>query len=164
MTSPPPPPPGPGVRVPFAAPPAERDRRRMWITLGVGGALLALCCVGGIFGIGALVVQTSRNLTSEATQVVGGYLGALRQGNYQAAYNRLCERLQGQVSVDRFESSEAAKPRVTDYSLDQPRPQGSVVLVQTEVTRAGGEHETPEFQLVREGESATSLKICGIRQ
>jgi hypothetical protein len=160
---PPQPPPGPGVRVPFAAPPAERDRRRLWIGLGAGSAVLALCCVGGIFGFGALLVQTSRNLLTEATTVVGGYLSDLRDNNYPAAYNRLCASVRNQVSLAQFSATADAQPPLVSFSLDTPRAAGTAVYVQAHVVRENGESE-PDFKLVREGQSTGGLKICGITQ
>jgi hypothetical protein len=157
------PPPGPGVRVPFGAPPGERDRRRLWIGLGVGGALLALCCVGGIFGFGALVVQTSRGLLSEATTVVGNYLGALRDGDYPTAYDQLCATVRRDVSLDQFETTQRDLAPIVSFTLRQPRAQGSSVWVQAQVTRENS-LENPDFRLVQEGRGTTALKICGITQ
>jgi hypothetical protein len=157
------PPPGPGVRVPFAAPPGERDRRRLWIGLGVGGALLALCCVGGIFGFGALVVQTSRSLLTEATTVVSDYLDGLHDADYQKSYDQLCSSLQNQVSREQFATTQADQPGLISYTLDTPRAQGTSVYVQAHVVRADGPQE-PAFRLVQERRGATALKICAITQ
>src|SRR5437899_7527140 len=84
------PPPGPGVRTPFAAPPTERDRKRLWISLGVGALLLVLCCAGGIVGFGALVVAQNKAIPQEAVTVVDRDLSGLRARNYQQAYDQLC--------------------------------------------------------------------------
>jgi hypothetical protein len=157
------PPPGPGVQVPFAAPPGERDRRRLWIGLGVGGALLAVCCVGGIFGFGALVVQTSRGLLAEATTVVTTYLDGLRDGNYPRAYDQLCENLQNQVSLDQFRTTQADQPRLIRYTLDPARAQASAVWVRAHAERENGPWE-PDFRLVQEGRATAALKICAIAQ
>ena len=54
------PPPGPGAAPPFAAPPTDKNKRGLWIGLGVGGLVLLLCCVGGIFGVGVLYVNATR--------------------------------------------------------------------------------------------------------
>jgi hypothetical protein len=151
------------VRVPFPAPPAERDRRRLWIALGVGGALFAVCCVGGIFGFGTLVVQTSRELLNQATAVVDTYLGALRSRDYPAAYNQLCTNLRHEISLDQFQTTQAQLPQVLDYSLEPPRGQGSAILVRAEVTRSNA-METDNFRLVQDGQATTSLKICQITQ
>src|SRR5436309_9937590 len=93
------PPPGPGVRAPFAAPPTERDRKRLWISLVVGAVLLLLCCGGGVVGFGVLVVATDRALPAEATAVVERYLTGLRDGDYQKAYDQLCGAHQDAVPL-----------------------------------------------------------------
>jgi hypothetical protein len=151
------------VQVPFGAPPGERDRRRLWIGLGVGGALLAVCCVGGIFGFGALVVQTGRGLINEATTVVGDYLDALRGNDYQRAYNLLCADLRSQTPINQYANEQFAKSPVRSYSLGEPRAQGSTIWVQAEVIRDDGP-ETDDFGLVREGTGSAALRICEIRQ
>lgn len=163
ITGPPGPPPGPGVQVPFGAPPSERDRRRMWIGLGVSAALLVLCCGGGALGFGTFVVQTSRSLLRQATSVVTTYLGALRDGDYSTAYNQLCTSLQSNISLGQFRVSQQGLPRVLSFTLDQPQDQGSSIVVGAEVVRESGP-QSVTFDLAQQGTTLTALKICRVRQ
>src|SRR5207249_4522642 len=90
---------GPGVRAPFAAPPTERDRRRLWTGIGIGALVLVLCCGGGIVGFGTLVVAQAQALPKEAVVVVTRYLDGLRDQNHRQAYDQLCGQLQAQESL-----------------------------------------------------------------
>lgn len=152
------------MRVPFGAPPAERDRRRLWIRLGVGGGLLGLCCVAGVFGTGTVLVQTSNDLRREATTVVDRYLWDLHESDYASAFGRYCSTLRTQTQLADFEAAEERQTPVSRYTLDTPRPSGSAIWVRAEVVRENGQQQTPDFKLVQEGDTTTSLKICQVTQ
>src|ERR1700742_2689945 len=88
------PPQGPGVVAPFAAPPRDRDMKGLWIGLGVGGLVLALCCIGGVVGIGFLVPVVDDVGRSQVASVVREYLGELEREDYAAARGLLCQQEQ----------------------------------------------------------------------
>jgi hypothetical protein len=155
----PPPPPGPGVQAPFAAPPTERDRKRLWIGLGLGAALLLLCCGGGAFGIGALVVTRTDALRQEGTSVVRQYLDGLRDGNYRRSYNLLCSDVRATTSLDAFTSEQDRRPHVVSYTLAPPVLTGSGVIVDADVTTSGGTTDHRSYDLVEDTEAA-ALRIC----
>jgi hypothetical protein len=155
----PPPPPGPGVQAPFAAPPTERDRKRLWIGLGVGAALLVLCCGGGAFGIGALVVSRTDALRTEATSVVGQYLDGLRDGNYRRSYDLLCGDVRAVNTLDAFTSRQERRPRVVSYTLDPPQLTSTGVVVDAQVTTTGGSSDRRSFELVEDADVG-ALRIC----
>jgi hypothetical protein len=136
----------------------------MWIGLGIGGAVLLLCCVGGIFGIGALVVENARAVQAEATSVVNDYLGALHDRDYRRAYDDLCDQLQAQTSYESFVNTETEQTPISSYTVEAPRVQGSNVLVFATVTRQDGSTQTPEYKLTQTGQAVAALKICGIAQ
>ena len=155
----PPPPPGPGVQAPFAAPPTERDRKRLWIGLGVGAALLVLCCGGGAFGIGALVVARTDALRSEGTAVVRQYLDGLRDGDYRHSYNLLCGDLRATMTPTTFSSQQEREPHVVSYTLQEPQLTGTGVAVGADVTTTGGGTGHREFELVEDADVG-ALRIC----
>ena len=154
----PPPPPGPGVQAPFATPPTERDRKRMWIGLGVGAALLVLCCGGGLFGFGALVVTRTDALRSEAAAVVSEYLDGLRSQDYGRSYRLLCADVQATTSLTRF-TQEHSRPRVLRYTLSRAGISGAEVVVPARVETDDGQVEYRNFTLV-EDQDAGGLRIC----
>jgi hypothetical protein len=150
------PPPGPGVAPPFAAPPRDRDNKSLWIGLGVGGLLLILCCVGGIFGVGLLASGSDGLVRSQATSVVTTYLDALRRQDYPQAYNQLCTDLTSKLSLEGFESR-VSQPRVVAFSVDTVTISQDIVVDAT-VEREGRSPQSQSFPLVQSG---TALKICG---
>jgi hypothetical protein len=154
----PPPPPGPGVAPPFAAPPADRSRRALWIGLGVGGALLLLCCVGGLFGIGVLVVSTTEEAKRQASKVVTVYLDALRAGDYRTAHAQYCDSLADDVSREEL-AAQARREPFSDYSLDEPRFI-EYIEVTARLLTSGGERRRTFLVDTAGGQD---LKICGIR-
>jgi len=156
----PPPPPGPGVQAPFAAPPTERDRKRLWIGLGIGAALLVLCCGGGAFGIGAFIVNRTDALRSEGASVVRQYLDGLRDGNYRRSYDLLCGDLRAAMSYGEYSSTQERQPRVVSYTLDPPQLTSDGVVVDVDVTTTGGTADHRRYDLVEDAEAA-ALRICG---
>jgi hypothetical protein len=156
----PPPPPGPGVRAPFATPPTERDRKRLWIGIAVGAVLVVLCCGGGIFGFGALIYSQSRALPAEATKVVSNYLDGLRDGDYRKAYDQLCGDLHDRQSLEQFTNTQRRRPPVTEYTLQVPQFSGSQVIVDAEVTTATTNPQVVRFFLIQD-QQAGGLRICG---
>jgi hypothetical protein len=156
----PPPPAGPGVQAPFATPPTERDRKRLWIGLGVGAALLVVCCGGGALGFGALIVNRAGALRTEAVAVVRQYLNDLSEDNFSRAYRLLCSDLRGSMSESEFASREGGRPRVTSFTLGSASLSGSQVLVPAEVWAVDGSVRHPTFTLVEE-DQPVALRICG---
>jgi hypothetical protein len=152
-------PPGPGVRAPFAAPPTERDRRRLWISLTIGAVLLLLCCGGGIVGFGALVVTTNKEIPVEARNVVNTYLSGLRDGDYRKSYDQLCADVQNRESEDDFAARVRAEPAVTSWTIDDVQVQPDTVTVETRRELSSGE-DLRTYTLVSD-QQAGGLRICG---
>ncbi|OLE22356.1 MAG: hypothetical protein AUG44_25070 [Actinobacteria bacterium 13_1_20CM_3_71_11] len=152
------PPPGPGVRAPFAAPPTERDRKRMWIGLGLGALLLVLCCGGGIAGFAGLVVAEDRAVPREAVTVVDRYLRGLHDGDYREAYDQLCTARRGNETLAQFTARERDLPGINDYRIGKPQVAGSQVWVPARVYRSSG-LEDRTYLLVADS-SVGALRIC----
>jgi hypothetical protein len=163
MTTPdlgvPAPPPGPGVTPPFTAPPADRNRRGLWIGLGVGALAVILCCVGGVGGFALLAANTSKQVQVNATEVVRGYLDALEARDYDRAYSYLCPALTKRLSASEFAQQQEARPRPVDYQLHQPEI-GSAVVVPVEIQYNDGSSVLRRYQLTQEVGSQ-DLHICG---
>jgi hypothetical protein len=151
------------VLVPFTAPPTERNRKRLWITLGVTGALLLLCCVGGVVGFGALVVRTSRTIEASSVNVVHNYLEGLRTRDFDRSYDQLCQRARQDTSRSQFKSTQQERPTLSSYTIGKPTTESSGVSVPANLQFTTGSTANAEFLLVTEG-SIDSVKICGIRQ
>jgi len=113
------PPPGPGAAPPFAAPPTDRNKRGLWIGLSAGFVLLALCCVGAIVGVGALVVFGTEEAKKEATATVERYLDAVMAEEWTLAHDELCPSLAARVTASQLAQQESRQP-FTQYALDEP--------------------------------------------
>ncbi len=156
---PPQPPRGPGVRVPFAAPPTERDRRRLWISLGVGGAALVLCCVGGVVGFGALIVTTGQATVTEARNTVRDFLDGLAKHDYREAYDQLCTARRSEQTLSEFTAYERTLPEIRRFSVRQPMPDGVRFRVRAQVQTP--ESTATESYLVISDRRAAELRVCG---
>jgi hypothetical protein len=149
------PPRGPGVAPPFAAPPTDRNKRGLWIGLGVGALVLVLCAVGGVVGLAILYRAGTEQVKRDATTVVTTYLNALRGNDFNTAQAQLCPRLAREYSPARLASQYRADP-FTDFRLDEPKVSDVVEVTAHLDTRTGVEDRT--FQLVNQGQT---MKICG---
>ncbi len=151
---------GPGVRAPFAAPPSERDRRRMWTGIGVGALLAVLCCGGGIVGFGTLVVAQTRALPQEAVVVVTRYLDGLRDQDYRQAYDQLCGQVRAQESLAEFTARQRGGPRLGGYTIGQARIAGREVVVPAQL-QMDGQVDNHEFGLIQDEQpGGAALRIC----
>jgi hypothetical protein len=154
------PPRGPGVRVPFTTPPTERDRKRLWITLGVGGAALLLCCAGGLVGLGALVVASERAVPTEAKTVVRTFLDGLAHRDYKRAYDQVCTARRDQQTLDEFTTEESGRPRIASFQLEQPSIAGSRITVAAQVRTVDGGGGLEVYTVVSDRQ-AGELRVCG---
>src|SRR4051812_773321 len=103
FAAPPAPPKGPGVAPPFAVPPRDRDNKRLWIGLGIGGLVVVLCCVGGVLGIGVIASGGEDLVRGQAGSVVRTYLDALAEQSYTDAYDQLCNKITDRLPRRDFE-------------------------------------------------------------
>jgi hypothetical protein len=156
----PPPPTGPGVQPPFAAPPIDADRTRLWVGLGVGAAALVLCCAGGVLGFGGLVVTGLEALNEQATVTVDRYLGALADRRYDDAYALLCDERQRDESVAEFSRRVGAGPQVTSYTVGEPQIDREVV-VPADVRYDTGLESDQRFVL-KQNRGTGRFEVCGV--
>jgi hypothetical protein len=131
----------------------------MWISLGVGGAALLLCCVGGVVGFGALLVTTSQATVTEARNTVRDFLDGLAKHDYHEAYDQVCTARQSDQTLNEFTEQERALPEIERFSLGQPvasRTQFQVpAVVQTPDATA-----TERYLVISDGQ-AGGMRVCG---
>jgi hypothetical protein len=151
------PPPGPGAAPPFAAPPTDRNKRGLWIGLGVGGLVLLLCCVGGAFGIGVLFIGGTEQVKREAEATVTTYLDAVQGQQWDLAHQQLCARYAARMSPSQLATQERRQP-FTAYTLDEPTLAETVDVVARLTTSSGEVRRL--FQLDTEG---SRLAICAMQ-
>ena len=154
------PPPGPGVNPPFAAPPVDRSRRGLWIGLGIGGLVLVLCCVGGVFGIVVLGASVTSDLETKGRTVVADYLNALRDEDYSAAYDLRCAEQNNREPRSEFAARQRLAPHPVRYTVGRAQV-GNVVVVPATVQFDNAPDAALTFTLV--ADSGTSeLRVCRI--
>lgn len=125
-TAPPPP-----LRAPPSTQPQKKSRRGLWITLGV---------IGGVLVLGFILLVVIGANVSTPTKTLQTYCGALKQRDYQTAYNQLS---QGQHSLQ-SESQFAAqfKSGLTDClvsNVDDSAGTGTVTYVGSNGSAAADE-------------------------
>jgi hypothetical protein len=151
------PPQGPGVAPPFAVPPRDRDSKRLWIGLGIGGALLVLCCVGGIAGIGVLAAGGDSIARSQATSVVRTFLEAIQEEKYADAYAELCDEVAERVSLADFERRYRSD-RLDSFEVGQVTPTNTTIVVDASLHWRDRGTVAASYTLVP---ATPVLKICG---
>ncbi|WP_117210849.1 hypothetical protein [Allorhizocola rhizosphaerae] len=119
MTGSAPIPQGPGVTAPFPAPPAEGGGARLGWALAVAGLFVVLCCGGGTAAMVGFVVTQVAATDEQSKAVVGDYLDALRDADYDKAYDLLCDEQQQGISADRFEARERSRKRLESYEIGE---------------------------------------------
>ena len=149
---------GPGAAAPFPAPPAEGGGARLGWGLGIAGAILVLCCGGGITAFIGLVVTQVAATNEQSRAVVSHYLDALRNDKYDEAYDLLCDEEQAVVSQDRFETRERARKKISSYQIGEFDVYNDSVPVH-ESYRDGTTDDVKYF-LKPDGKDA-KLEICG---
>jgi hypothetical protein len=158
-TGAPPPPPGPGVNPPFPAPPVERNRRGLWIGLGLGALALVVCCGGGLFGFGVLVVNGARQVSRDAEAVVGRYFQALVDRDYDTAYEELCPRLAGATTPERYAAQQRGEPRPIRFVVDKAQLGNDITVPTTVAYDRGGSRDLRV--VVEQVPRTREFKVCG---
>jgi len=153
------PPPGPGAVAPFAAPPRDRDRRGLWIGLGAGGLVLALCCVGGFLAIVFLIPVANDLGKAQVAATVRSYLTALQNEDYATAHDEyLCNKEQSRHTVAWFEDHYATS-KVTGFTVNDADVRFEQDIVVPAVVRQQGlAPVTMEYVMVQD---STRYVICG---
>jgi hypothetical protein len=118
-SGPPPVPGGPGVRPPFAAAPVEGRTARLWLSLGVAGALLVLCCGAGIAAVAGLAITGTQAINEQAQRTADDYLSARVDGDWEEAYEQRCQRDRQAESLRAYTERVSALPRIESYELGQ---------------------------------------------
>jgi hypothetical protein len=153
------PPPGPGVQPPFVAPPTDGARQRRWLAWGLASGAALLLCVGGLLGLGGLVVFGTQMIVDQSRAAVTEHLTAVQNGEYEAAYDRLCDSTRSRVSKDAYRRSLEAEPGITSFTVNDPIITDQII-VPTEVSYEDGTAATVRF-LLEQDTSTGEFEVCG---
>ena len=152
------PPAGPGVQAPFVAPPTDGVRRRRWVAIGLAGAALLICCVGGAAGLGSLIVLASKVTVQSEQRAVSDYLSAVSREDYEAAYALICPRERTGMSLRQFQAAQASQPKITSFEVGTPSTNSLVVPATLHYDV--GEVRTVRFTLEQD-QSTGEFWVCG---
>ncbi|MFY1703792.1 MULTISPECIES: Rv0361 family membrane protein [Micromonospora] len=144
---------------PFAAPPTEGRRSRLWLGLGVGALAAVLCCGGGGAAIVGLAVTNVRAIDEQGRAVADDYYRAIVDKKYGEAYDLLCESERRRESEPDFERRVAAEPEITEYRVGDVDEVNLRVPVR--VTYTGGGQDTQTINLAPDNQTG-GLEVCGI--
>ncbi|MEV4545459.1 hypothetical protein [Micromonospora echinaurantiaca] len=153
------PPQGPGVAPPFAAPPTEGRRTRLWLGLGAGALAVLICCGGGGAAVVGLAVSGVQAIEEQGRTVSGDYYQALVERKFGAAYDQLCDDAQRRESRREFERRVAAEPQVAAYRVGEVDTTDLTVPV--DVTFSGGRQERQQVILGQDRQTG-GLEVCGV--
>ena len=156
----PPPPPGPGVVVPFAAPPRDRDQTRLVVGIVLAVVLAVVLCGGLVGGLGVIATWTNAEMSQRAEVVAGRFLDDVVEEDYPAAYRSTCESYRRSRDVETF-VDEWRTRGVRSYVLGQVVPDSNGdLIVDARVTTTGGDR--PRLPLiVRLDGPDNTLAVCG---
>jgi len=155
------PPQGPGVHPPFPAPPVEGRGKRIGWSIGIAIGVVVLVC--GL-GAAALIGVGLANRSSEqekADVAISSYLGAVRAGKYDQAYNLLCDEAQEDESPAAFRARVSQEPVIESWTIGDLDPFTGVVPV--DATYDDGSSAQLRAYLGVDAGTA-SFRVCEIRE
>lgn len=132
----------------------------MWLGLGIAALAVVLCCGGGVAALVGLVVSGTEAVNEQARTVVEDYFEALRDQEYDQAYQLLCANARHRESPAEFEERVSAGPDITGYRVGDVTL-ANEVTVPVEVTYASGQHDSLEASLAQDTGTA-EFRICEV--
>lgn len=163
---PPPPPRGPGVRVPFLAPPRERNNTRIAVTVLIGVVLLAVCGAGALFGGAGLVSWLNEEMNAKARESATVFMDAVVAGDTHTAYESTCRELRVKVPEAEFDAFWGSfAPEGSRYGLSDLETDGEYQWIPVTLHLAGGGGRTVRLYFVLEAaqteEEQARMEVCG---
>lgn len=149
------PPAGPGVQPPFAAPPTQRPRTRLWIGIAVSLVLTLLACGGGIVTLVTTTSAAPKQIEGKAKELVGEFLTDLRADRFDDAHKLLCTNLSKDVSIEdlrsEYDDLTAFEVRTAQFNNGDP-----ILVTAAEDVGSGSEAVTYQVRI-----EETALRVCG---
>jgi len=129
-------------------------------------ATVLVCCVGlplGIFGVGYLSVELDKR---DSISTLENYLDAMRDEDYDAAYDMLCDDAKAGVDRAKFVADSDSAPRLVSYKIGEPTTylEGDIDDVGYEVyvvtTFDDGTTNDGAYLVYTEGLDADAYHVC----
>jgi hypothetical protein len=152
---------GPGAQAPFPVAPSEGRGKRLGWAWAVAVLAVVLCCGGGLVAGGGLLIAGVQAVNEQADSVMNQYLTAIRDEEYQTAYDLLCDRIQKQETVESFTDSVESGPRLTGFEIGTLEVTNNL---QVPVTETYADNSRAELTYTLFQDSGTGkLEVCGSR-
>jgi hypothetical protein len=149
----------PGAPFPPAPPPRKSHTVR--IVLIVVGAVLVVCCAGGIVG-GVSLFRGVARATGPALKVADEFVTDLQSGDTSGAYDLLCDSTRGAFTPEAFARGVTSQPRIVSHRTGRVNVTsgtgGSTAVVAMKLTMQNGFVDEHTFPLVKED---SRWKVCG---
>lgn len=152
------PPRGPGVPVPFAAPPNEKNSAKLALAIVSAVVGVVVVCGGGTVAGFGILVWTSNELVVQAESAAEEFLEDVAGGDYDDAYDSLCGELKDDLTEDEF-VSEWEQIGVVDFETDRAVESGSGLEVPAEVTTDEGDVLELDLTVVPD-EPSLDMSVC----
>jgi hypothetical protein len=146
---------------PFPAPPTEGRTARLWWGIGVGAAALVLCCSGGVAALVGLGVLGQRAFNEQASTVIGNYLDAVRDEEYDDAYRLLCDETQDSETPAEFADRMAGLEGIRSYDVGDLNVASTELAVPVRVVYDTGRAGTLRVRLAQDTDTG-EFEVCGI--
>ena len=137
----------------YAAPvvPQRRSRRGLWIALSIIGGVVLLGCIG----CGVLVFAVGL-AASTPTKTLDTFCTALKNGDYQTAYNQLSNRLQSGGSESEFAQA-FSTDKVSSCTYDSLNTSGSSATANLRIGYNSGRSENDTATLIQDSNSVWKI-------
>lgn len=97
--------------------PDRRASRTTRTVLIVVGAVLAVCCLGGLGG-GIWLYFGYRDAAGPARSVAVAYIDDVRAAHYERAYGRLCKNVRDDTSQEEYVRIQSAQLKIKSYTVE----------------------------------------------
>ncbi|HEX6870998.1 MAG TPA: hypothetical protein VF163_07870 [Micromonosporaceae bacterium] len=143
---------------PFVAPPTDGVKRRRWLAVGLAGGAAVLCCAGGVFGLGGLLVFGAQASLDQSRAAVTEFLTEVQEGHLISAYQLLCADEQSTSSQSMFEQTWGLHP-LSSFTVGEP-VLADPVQVPATLRFAGGRTEQVTY-LTEQDPATGEFEVCG---
>jgi hypothetical protein len=150
------------VQPPFVSPPTDGARRRRWLAIGLAGAAVLVCCVGGLSGAGGLLVLGNKMILDEAQGTVTSYLTAVVEKDYAGAYALVCDSERASINESEFVDMFERGPALRSFTVGQAILGETELVVPADLTFADGRSLSLDY-LMSQDQSTGAFEVCGER-
>jgi hypothetical protein len=152
---------GPGVQAPFPVAPSEGRGKRLGWAWAVAVLAVVLCCGGGLAAGTGLLVTGVQAINEQADSVMSRYLTAIRDAEYQTAYDLLCDRIQEREDLKSFTEEIESGPQLTSFEIGELEVTNNL---QVPVTETYDDDSDAKLTYTLFQDSSTGkLEVCGKR-